>query len=1289
MTTLIRPIAGADALQASLITVAAFNDSEALTAFANGSSKLELIGWHTAAADLAVTRAASKTGDPVSGVVLTLMGRTAVTAVCSADQRLVLATWSVPSGLSSIDWLHDSGSDGPHATVIAMTALTDTLLVTAMRAQNGNLFLICWRLESNNTLTRLGDAEAGTVDDIAIAAIDGGNVLTAVRNGSQNLELIGWSVGTDGVIEQWSGGAEAGTIGGTTLTPITGSASSNMLTAVNDGANNLLLIAWQADSSSQIIRRVTDSGGEAGTPGVWAVTSTVTASGALTILVSLQRGSGNLGIIGFELLDLGGGDAIISRTGDYSSPFNVDQNVGDTSLVSLEPGRILGGFENGGNLQLSTYAVSDIGTTFIRPVATATAEPASVIAVQAFSESETLTAFIDGSGNLKLIGWNTAAETFMVTQAGNTFAGAVSEVALALMGRIAVTAVCSGGGKLLLISWSASTGLTDINRLADTGSNGPHATEVAITALTDTLMVTAFRAHNGNLFLICWQLDPTTGNISQLGDAEAGEVSFKTFLRIAAIDEGNVVTAVCNGNGNLELIGWSVGADGVIERWTGQNDGDSGNQAGAVTEIALMPIANDSTCNVLTSVSDGSGDLLLIAWQATASSGTIERVTDSSAAAGAASGLAITSTVTAAGTPTVLAALRRGIGNLGIIAFELIDQGSGSDLIVRTGDYSNRADADVNDIALAPLASGRIVSAILMDGTLRVTTYNVLDATTTPAPAGILALQYQNPDLSITNDDGWASSFGGRTFPLDKDNEWTQVLAPTEDYDDSPVGCAGWIVAPDDSGGDLPVSHPFGFDWEFGIVVDDDANGYTRLLSLASVVDQEGDYSEDPFALAAALGLSVTGLLGLECEIGLIPNSFRARINHGDRVAVVGRWVLDDGHDFDGNYRTEIHPPLLLAAGSVQQQPGAFDFTRVLFMSRPYLSAQRYTQDLADAYFDSVPDDGPFLEHLIREVTRVVDGSSDRIEMHPKIKSFPFRGMHQATFSVRPPPAPAGGSYQLAVSFQFTIRNGVTIAVTSPSDDTIEVQITLDDRQYAPPELPDRVERSYSRDQLDALSSGAGIRILGLDVAAGVAALLGTLANVARVAYILHKGVKTDEYDRLAEVDILNADNAVIDAFADNIPAGMGVVPNGDQPYPIYGWLEAKWMPIGSGKPALTTANLNAWLASVLADPARAKKLKDNWRELMVAEFDATKEQMNSLTIGPGKHADELDDALARVVNGGGTIHVERASEHGPGRLIVSPKAGGSETADLSIGIYHCTFDANCRNWHCGWGPSR
>jgi len=123
--------------------------------------------------------------------------------------------------------------------------------------------------------------------------------------------------------------------------------------------------------------------------------------------------------------------------------------------------------------------------------------------------------------------------------------------------------------------------------------------------------------------------------------------------------------------------------------------------------------------------------------------------------------------------------------------------------------------------------------------------------------------------------------------------------------------------------------------------------------------------------------------------------------------------------------------------------------------------------------------------------------------------------------------------------------------------------------------------------------------------------------------------------------------------------------------------------------PALTTASANHWFKSVLADRARAHLLRENWIRLLLAEFAATSQQAENLSVVPTGDAKELQEAIAMVVDHGGTIHIERESERSPGKLVVQPNKTGPETADFSVGIFHCTFDANCRNWHCGWGPAR
>jgi hypothetical protein len=92
--------------------------------------------------------------------------------------------------------------------------------------------------------------------------------------------------------------------------------------------------------------------------------------------------------------------------------------------------------------------------------------------------------------------------------------------------------------------------------------------------------------------------------------------------------------------------------------------------------------------------------------------------------------------------------------------------------------------------------------------------------------------------------------------------------------------------------------------------------------------------------------------------------------------------------------------------------------------------------------------------------------------------------------------------------------------------------------------------------------------------------------------------------------------------------------------------------------------------------------------KLVHAELPSSDGQKEHLSLVPASDAKELQHAIAMVVDHGGTIKIERDSEHSPGKLVVYPSAK-SETANFSVGIFHCTFDANCRHWHCGWGPAK
>jgi hypothetical protein len=805
--------------------------------------------------------------------------------------------------------------------------------------------------------------------------------------------------------------------------------------------------------------------------------------------------------------------------------------------------------------------------------------------VQAFNDTEILTAVKNGSGNLELIGWLSPPTQTVVTRMSDSGsqAGEIGEVALAIIDRTAITAVRSGSNNLLMILWDAPAGMASITRIWDSGTSAGEASNIAMTVVGANIVVTAVRNGSGNLELISWQFE-TDGTLSRLHDSgsQAGAVSWVT---ITTVDSLNVITAVRNGSGDLEVIGWGVASNGAITRWA-----DSGSQGGAVAEIALTPIpGTNPTSDVLTSVADGAGNLKLIAWRPSPAARTIERLFDREA--DAASALAACSTTTASGAK-LITSRRTGSGTLELNAYGVFSDDLGS-AFVDCGDFSLPPNNDVTATTFAPLGTERIVSAMRISkkckspsNQLSVTVYDIFDPPS-PAPANILEIDFQNPVLPSEDDSSWAES-SGNEFPLSADIEWMQALDHSQDYEGNMVGCTGWVVAPDYSGADAPFDHPFGFDWEFQVALDDNKNGYQALLSPANINPQESGIGQ---LLANEQGLPMRrGLLGVEWDGNLIPQSFKARVRHGDRVAAFGRWILDTGHNFVKFWRTEIHPPLLLVSASVEKNLRAPESTRALFMSRPYLPGQHYAVNPANAYLDSVDDDGPFLSHLVNELVKVITLRSRMVEAHPKIKSAPFKGSYQFTVKVRPPARPSG-AYRLAVSFQFTVRGGCAVEVMAADNETVEVIVTLDSGKYTPPKLPTRRGCVYSKDELNALSPGTGTDILAIDVVAPlVGAIISGLGLAIYIEYILRRGILVDAYDPIPEINVLDSSHAVFNTLPEDIPSGAGVVVDNTQSYPIFGWLDAKWIPWNTIPVGGTEADSSSQRMTKKKQPAKKKR---------------------------------------------------------------------------------------------------
>lgn len=352
---------------------------------------------------------------------------------------------------------------------------------------------------------------------------------------------------------------------------------------------------------------------------------------------------------------------------------------------------------------------------------------ASHLAVQGFSNEEILTVMQNGSGNLELIGW--IYKGGQMTRAGTATAGTAENVALALMGRRAVTAVRSGSNNLLLISWDVPSGLESITRLHDSTGMAGEASHIAITPINSSMLATALRDGSGDLLLISWRLN-ADGSFTRLGDSH-GQAGAVDLVTATSIGNNIVVTAVRNGSGDLELIAWRVSEDGkTIHR---QNR--VGNTAGTVGEIALtiVPESDTSARGVITAVQNGSGNLELIAWRVLdlGLSG-FQRLGDTSTLPpnqrpGAASHISISPS--GYSPSNFLATMRRGSGDLELIDFTLNSNGGWT----READWGQREGTDVTETVISSFW-GRAVTAIRRQDFLNVGVWQVSNSNQSTAP---------------------------------------------------------------------------------------------------------------------------------------------------------------------------------------------------------------------------------------------------------------------------------------------------------------------------------------------------------------------------------------------------------------------------------------------------------------------------------------------------------------------------------------------------------------------------
>jgi Astacin (Peptidase family M12A) len=290
-----------------------------------------------------------------------------------------------------------------------------------------------------------------------------------------------------------------------------------------------------------------------------------------------------------------------------------------------------------------------------------------------------VTAVVTKNNNLALIQWqiDVVGGILRVNDSGDQ-SGTASDISIA-KGNFYVTAVRSGSGNLLLISWNV--GLNKIERVNDSGSLAGEATLIRIVSLSLTTFLTACRDGNGNLLLMTWQVN-ADGSFRRLDTKGAGGVSEISLIRLRKDGPDELVTSTVEAaDGSVLSIVWAVSPGGGLTR-----RGNSGSQMGKGSQISSAWSNNQ----LVVSCKSEIGKLLLISFSISGDGFQLKRLSDSGDNAGE-----ISENAMIARPYGVLSAVRSATGNLVLIKWQQSSNGA----IRRLGDNGNQA-GTASDITL-------------------------------------------------------------------------------------------------------------------------------------------------------------------------------------------------------------------------------------------------------------------------------------------------------------------------------------------------------------------------------------------------------------------------------------------------------------------------------------------------------------------------------------------------------------------------------------------------------------
>ena len=311
-------------------------------------------------------------------------------------------------------------------------------VVTAVRNGSGDLEVGVWQ-DTGSSIVQVSSATAGAIKLVEITSVSTNQLVTVAANSKSNLELTLWQVDSSGKISQQYSTTYTLTV---TRISVTGLALGVFATGTRDSSGNLDVKVWKAGASSFTLL----AGTSAGAISEVSVASRFYTSYVGSQFVTVTRNSGgNLAVINWIV-----GSSTLTQGGQAT--LGAIKHQSSVAIGTLGSNTVYGTVVINGKGDLEFIEWSVLGST-VTELGSGTAGAGNGVAIcQGFPN--TITAMRNGSGNLSVEQWDVKTTPFTLAGRDNTTT-AISAVAVtpdAFIGSM-VTAVRNSAGSLELTVW--------------------------------------------------------------------------------------------------------------------------------------------------------------------------------------------------------------------------------------------------------------------------------------------------------------------------------------------------------------------------------------------------------------------------------------------------------------------------------------------------------------------------------------------------------------------------------------------------------------------------------------------------------------------------------------------------------------------------------------------------------------------------------------------------------------------------------------------------------------------